>query len=108
MYYTYFLRCADGSLYAGITTDPARRFAQHAGNRSGGAKYTASRQPVRMEAVWRTFDRSTASRLEYQLKHLTKAEKEQLASGTSLPEQPVDDEAPVEPQIEEEDPLALP
>ena len=89
MYYTYFLRCADGSLYAGITTDPARRFAQHAGSRSGGAKYTASRQPIRMEAVWRTFDRSTASRLEYQLKHLTKAEKEQLASGTALPEHPV-------------------
>ena len=89
MYYTYFLRCADGSLYAGITTDPARRFAQHAGSRSGGAKYTASRQPIRLEAVWRTFDRSTASRLEYQLKHLTKAEKEQLASGTALPEHPV-------------------
>lgn len=89
MYYTYLLRCADGSLYAGITTDPARRFAQHAGIRTGGAKYTASRQPVRMEAVWRTFDRSTASRLEYQLKHLTKPEKEQLAAGGLLPEQPV-------------------
>lgn len=89
MYYTYLLRCADGSLYAGITTNPARRFAQHSGIRAGGAKYTASRQPLRMEAVWRTIDRSTASRLEYLLKHLTKLEKEQLVSGALLPDQPI-------------------
>lgn len=89
MYYTYFLRCTDGSLYAGITTDPARRFAQHTGTRPGGAKYTASRHPVRMEAVWRTFDRASASRLEYCLKHLTKAEKEQLVLDNVLPDQPI-------------------
>ena len=41
MFYTYLLRCEDHSLYAGITTDPARRFAQHCGKLSGGAKYTA-------------------------------------------------------------------
>ena len=40
MFYTYLLRCEDHSLYAGITTDPARRFAQHCGKLSGGAKYT--------------------------------------------------------------------
>lgn len=88
MYYTYLLRCADGSLYAGITTDPARRFAQHTGSKPGGAKYTAFRHPVRMEAVWRTYDRATASRLEYQLKHLKKAEKEQLILG-NLSDQPL-------------------
>ena len=88
MYYTYLLRCADGSLYAGITTDPARRFAQHAGKRAGGAKYTAHRRPTRMEAVWRTGDRAAASRLEYQLKHLTKPDKERLAAGHALPNDP--------------------
>lgn len=88
MYYTYLLRCADGSLYTGITTDPARRFAQHTGVKPGGAKYTALRHPVRMEAVWRTYDRATASRLEYQLKHLKKAEKEQLILG-NLSDQPL-------------------
>lgn len=87
MYYTYFLRCADGSLYAGITTDPARRFAQHTGDKPGGAKYTAPRHPVRMEAVWHAADRAAASRLEYRLKHLTKAQKERLIRG-DLPEQP--------------------
>ena len=48
MFYTYLLRCEDHSLYAGITTDPARRFAQHCGKLSGGAKYTAVHRPVRM------------------------------------------------------------
>lgn len=82
MYYTYILRCADGSLYTGITTDPARRFAQHAGQQAGGAKYTASHRPDRMEAVWRTADRASASRLEYRIKSLTRREKEQLIRGT--------------------------
>ena len=36
MFYTYLLRCEDHSLYAGITPDPARRFAQHCGKLSGG------------------------------------------------------------------------
>ena len=75
MFYTYLLRCEDHSLYAGITTDPARRFAQHCGKLSGGAKYTAVHRPVRMEAAWRSADRAAASRLEYKLKHLSKAKK---------------------------------
>ncbi len=80
-YYVYLLRCADNSLYAGITTDPARRFAQHAGKLTGGAKYTASHPPKRMEAVWQAADRSAASRLEHRLKSLTRAQKEQLLDG---------------------------
>ena len=44
MYWVYLLRCGDGSLYAGITTDPARRLRQHRGELSGGAKYTAPRE----------------------------------------------------------------
>ena len=77
MFYTYLLRCEDHSLYAGITTDPARRFAQHCGKLSGGAKYTA-------------VHRAAASRLEYKLKHLSKAKKESLLladSAVPLPEE---------------------
>ena len=88
MFYTYLLRCEDHSLYAGITTDPARRFAQHCGKLSGGAKYTAVHRPVRMEAAWRSADRAAASRLEY--KHLSKAKKESLLladSAVPLPEE---------------------
>jgi arsenate reductase len=71
----------DGSLYAGITTDLARRFAEHAGRGGKGAKYTASRRPVRFEVAWEAPGRAEASRLEHRLKALTKAEKEQLIRG---------------------------
>ena len=78
-YYTYLLRCEDGSLYAGITTDLARRFAEHMGGK--GAKYTAAHRPVRLEAAWEASGRAEASRLEHRLKALTKAEKERLIYG---------------------------
>jgi putative endonuclease len=81
LYFTYLLRCADGSLYAGITTDLARRFAEHAGAGGRGAKYTAARKPVRFEAAWESADRAAASRLESRLKRLSHADKERLARG---------------------------
>lgn len=87
MYYVYMLRCGDGSLYTGITTDPERRFAEHQGQRGRGAKYTAARRAVRMEAVWTAVDRSAASRLERHIKLLAKREKEALIAG-QLPERP--------------------
>ena len=73
MYYTYMLRCADNSIYTGITTDVARRFAEHSGQISGKcAKYTG------IDAVWKSENRETASRLEYYIKKLPKNKKEQL------------------------------
>jgi putative endonuclease len=72
-WWVYFLRCADGSLYAGATNDLDRRLAAHA--RGTAARYTRSRLPV--ELVWsaRAADRSAALRREAQLKQLTRAEK---------------------------------
>lgn len=80
-YYTYILRCEDGSLYTGITTDLARRFTEHSGQDGKGAKYTASHRPVQYEAVWESPDRAYASKLEYRLKGLTKQDKELLIQG---------------------------
>ena len=77
-YVVYLLRCADGSLYTGITTDPARRFSEHAGQRGRGAKYTAAHRPVRMEAAFCAPDRAAASRIERRIKRLSHAQKEQL------------------------------
>jgi len=79
MYYVYILRCGDGSLYTGITTDVARRCAQH--NSGHGAKYTRSRLPV--EAVYREAqpDKSAALRRERAIKALTRAEKLRLIVG---------------------------
>lgn len=83
-YFVYLLRCADDSLYTGITTDVGRRFEEHSG-KPVGAKYTASRAPVRMERVWSCDGRSAASRLEYRIKTLTHTQKERLvADGSQL------------------------
>lgn len=78
MYYVYMMRCEDNSLYTGMTTDPARRLAEHLGQGAEGAKYTKSRKVVRMEALWQMETRSQALKLEYALKRLPKAKKEQV------------------------------
>ena len=76
MYYVYLLRCQDGSLYAGITTDLSRRFREHRGEGGRGAKYTHAHPPAGYAAAWRAPDRAAAARLEYQLKKLGHADKE--------------------------------
>jgi arsenate reductase len=80
-YYTYLLRCEDGSLYTGITTDLVRRFSEHAGQSGKGAKYTNSRRPIQFEAAWLSTNRAQASKLEYRLKKLNKRDKERLIRG---------------------------
>lgn len=79
-YYAYLLRCEGGELYAGITTDVERRFAEHASGGPRAAKYTRVHRPVRVEATWNMPDRASASALEYRLKRLTHAQKEELAA----------------------------
>lgn len=81
-WYTYILRCGDGSLYSGITTDLPRRLREHTSGGKKAAKYTMRHAPVGFEAAWQSETRAEASRLEYRLKRLTKAEKEALISGT--------------------------
>ena len=74
MYYCYVLRCADGTLYTGVTTDIARRVDEHNGGK--GARYTASRRPVRL--VWKEehADRSSAQRREAAIKGWSRSRKE--------------------------------
>ncbi len=75
-YYIYILRCADDTLYTGITTNLNRRFQEH--QHKCGAKYTKSHQALNIEVFWEVSGRSYASKLEYRLKKLTKPQKEQL------------------------------
>lgn len=82
-YFAYLLRCEGGELYAGITTDLQRRFAEHASGGLEGAKYTHTHKPVRMEAYWTMPDRASASALEYRLKRLSHARKETLCTDAS-------------------------
>ncbi|MBR5010786.1 MAG: GNAT family N-acetyltransferase, partial [Clostridia bacterium] len=78
MCYVYLLRCADGSLYGGWTTDLGRRLKAHSSGK--GAKYTRARLPVAL-AYWEACpDKRAAMRREWQIKHLTRAEKEGLVS----------------------------
>ena len=69
------LRCADGSLYTGITTDLARRLAEHNGDGPAGARYTRSRRPVQLVYSEAASNRSDASQREAAIKRLDRARK---------------------------------
>ena len=75
----YLLRCADGTLYAGWTTDPVHRTRQH--NAGRGAKYTRARRPVELVYLELLPGKRDALRREYALKQLSHAEKLALISG---------------------------
>ena len=77
-WYLYLIRCRDGSLYTGITTDVARRFAEHRGQGSGGAKYLKGRGPLELVLRKRVGGRSLALRVERKVKKLPKAKKEKM------------------------------
>lgn len=79
-WFVYVLKCADDTLYTGITTDLERRIEQHNGERPGGAKYTTARRPVKLLWSEPQKDRSAATKREFAIKSLSHAEKKQLAS----------------------------
>ena len=76
MPFVYMVRCADGTLYTGWTTDVARRIAQH--NAGRGARYTRMRRPVALVYREEAPDRSTAMRREVAIKKLDRERKERL------------------------------
>ena len=75
-YTVYILRCADGTLYTGITTDLDRRVQEH--NDGVGAKYTRGRGPVVVVYKEILSSRSVASKREAEIKSLDKTEKMKL------------------------------
>lgn len=76
MHYVYLLECGDGSIYTGYTTDVSKRVKEH--DSGNGAKYTRGRGPFRIRRVERYSSRSTALSREYEIKQLTRQEKEKL------------------------------
>ena len=76
-YFTYIVRCSDNSLYTGITTDLVRRVNEH-NTSPKGAKYTRGRRPVVLQYSETYNDRSSAMSREYQIKQLSKSQKEEL------------------------------
>ena len=84
MYYTYMLRCENNSIYTGITTNVERRMQEHFNKDKRGAKYTKSHNPKKLECVWESENKVLASKLEYRIKTLTKAQKEELIQNKDL------------------------
>ena len=78
------LKCVDGTLYTGVTTDVTRRVAEHNGEGAAGkgAKYTKARRPVQVVYQESVFDRSAAQIREAALRRLSRSEKEKLAKTT--------------------------
>lgn len=74
-WFTYILRCADGTLYCGVTTDIKRRMSQH--NSGKGAKYTrlGKKRPVELVMLLPYDTKNEAYSAEYYVKRMTRAEK---------------------------------
>ena len=72
-YFVYILKCADETLYTGITVDLEKRIAAH--NAGKGAKYTRGRKPVYLFYSEECADRSSALRRESEIKKMSKSEK---------------------------------
>ncbi|MCB1784970.1 MAG: GIY-YIG nuclease family protein [Chromatiaceae bacterium] len=79
MWYLYLVRCADGALYTGISTDVMRRLAEHAANR--GARRLRGRGPLQLVYVQPLGGRGIAQRVERRVKRLSRADKERLLRG---------------------------
>ena len=78
-WHLYLIRCGDGSLYTGITTDVARRLADHRDGK--GAKYLLGRKPLQVVFHQLIGERALAQRVEHRVKRLSKREKEALVQG---------------------------
>lgn len=82
-HYAYMLRCADGTIYSGYTTDLERRTAAH--NSGLGAKYTRSRLPVSLVYYEAFSTKQEAMKREAAFKKLTRAQKIALIQKSGLP-----------------------
>lgn len=72
-WFVYIVRCADGTLYTGVTTDLSRRTRQH--NDGTAARYTRSRRPVKLVHQERQPSQSLALQREAAIKRLTRRQK---------------------------------
>lgn len=72
-WYVYILRCADGTLYTGMTDDVEKRLKAHRAGK--GAKYTRGRGPLELVYTEQLPDKSSALKREIAIKKLTRAQK---------------------------------
>ncbi len=72
LWFVYILRCADASLYTGVSTDVRRRVEEHNSGKPPGARYTSGRRPVVLVYVEAAANRSAAQRREREIKALNR------------------------------------
>lgn len=80
-WFLYLIRCRNGTLYAGISTDVARRFAEHQAGAPKGARYLRGKGPLQLEFQVLAGDRSAATKLEGWVKSLPRSLKEDVVAG---------------------------
>ena len=80
--YTYMVKCSDGTLYTGWTTDLEHRVKAH--NDGEGAKYTRSRRPVELVYYEEYTTKAEAMKREYSIKQLTRKQKEKLIENKNM------------------------
>ena len=80
--YTYMVKCSDGTLYTGWTTDLEHRVKAH--NDGEGAKYTRSRRPVVLVYYEEYTTKAEAMKREYSIKQLTRKQKEKLIENKNM------------------------
>ena len=83
-YFTYILRCVDGSLYCGWTINLEKRVDAHNGLVTGGAKYTKGRRPVTLVYYESFRQKQEAQSREYAIKRLNKAQKLRLIASATM------------------------
>ena len=76
-WYVYILKCADSTFYTGITTDPKRRLREH-NYTAKASRYTRSRRPSELVFVTGSATRSSASKLEVEIKKMNRENKKSL------------------------------
>ncbi len=77
MHWVYIVQCSDGTYYTGYTTDLNRRIKEHNESKKG-AKYTRVRRPVTLQYFESYGSRQEACRREYEIKQLSRKQKEKL------------------------------
>jgi putative endonuclease len=78
------IRCLDNSIYTGMTSNLEKRIDEHISKSKNCAKYTKSHKAIKLEIAWKSKDKSSACKLEYYIKMLTKQQKESLIVGEKL------------------------
>jgi putative endonuclease len=79
-WYLYIVRCRDGTLYTGISTDVYRRLAEHRQGGKAAARYLKGRAPLTLVLRQKLGSRRLAAKVENLVKKLSKADKEKMIS----------------------------